>query len=275
MYYTWIHHIHTLHLSPHWPISTVAIVTHLWVLCCPCLLRGHGWKVKKIFIVTWPLWWLRKPFTKPLNVFSPLRTHILRHILQRFLCNCSLSGQVSLHISTLNWAPSCVALKLLMVCFLQYHSCLPQLVPCGSWTLLTQHWPCCIVSPCSYWIDTAPSSCSKGVALSTALNSYFWSLRVSVLFLCQGEMCPLSGIITFTLLTPGEFAWLKLYLLFSLCVCHFPTMFSLNSISSCLWWKVKHKHNWNLKMMSPFFLFITKDCVCSDPETRIEEYSCE
>lgn len=57
---------------------------------------------------------------------------------------------------------------------LQSRCCLSALVPCSSWTLLTQHWPCCIVSPCSSWIGPAPSSSPvREVPFPQCLTTYF------------------------------------------------------------------------------------------------------
>lgn len=115
-----------------------------------------------------------------------------------------------------------LALKMLManansspVGPLRSHSCLPPLVPCSSWTLLTQHWPCCIVSPCSPWIDPAPSS-SPGWEVFFPLHptpTFFFSLCVfSVIStLCQPAICLFNGI-----------SWrIILVIIMPLSICHF------------------------------------------------------
>lgn len=56
------------HLSPHWPMSHVTMVTPLWAPRCFGWLKGHRWQVKEVLIDTWPLWWC---FVKNLN--KPLR----------------------------------------------------------------------------------------------------------------------------------------------------------------------------------------------------------
>lgn len=143
--------------------------------------------------------------------------------------------------------------------------CLPPLVPCGSWTLLTQHWPCCIVSPCSSWIDPTPSSSAARevpfpqLPTPTSLRS----LCVSQLF----RLCARMAVQRHRCFWPTDSWSMTMILIVPHGLCHFLFLQSLSSISSPLQW------NSNATQRAQFendeqSIILTRDYVCSGPQAQ-------
>lgn len=140
----------------------------------------------------------------------------------------------------------------------QSHCCMPPLVPCSSWTLLTQHWPCCIVSPCSSWIDPTPSSSSSPVRevpfpqLPTPTLLSLCSSGVSTL--CQAAIC-----------LPTD-SWSAVRILM-MPLCYFPSLSSLSSISSPLQWNSNTNKRVQFENDEQSIIF-TRDYVWSGPQAQ-------